>query len=135
MPWEAREIGEEYLFSRLDWMGEVRKAFAPGRGSHYSLLRSAPLFARLGEDELKEISDRLQSDRYQRGRDIIRQGEPGRKFYIIETGTVEVLVRHDRAGEPVLEAELGRGDYFGERALLADEPRRPPAGPRPAYRY
>ena len=135
MPWEAREIGEEYLFSRLDWMGGVRKAFAPGRGSHYSLLRSAPLFARLGEDELKEISDRLQSDRYQRGRDIIRQGEPGRKFYIIETGTVEVLVRHDRAGEPVLEAELGRGDYFGERALLADEPRRPPAGPRPAYRY
>ena len=123
MPWEAREIGEEYLFSRLDWMGGVRRAFAPTRGSHYSLLRSAPLFARLGEDEIKEISDRLQSERSQKGRDIISQGERGRKFYIIESGTVEVWVRHEGAREPVLEAELGRGDYFGERALLADEPR------------
>ena len=122
MPWEEREIGEEYLFFRLDWTAGVRRAFGTGKGSHFSLLRSAPLFARLGEEEIKVISDRLRSETHQKGRDIIRQGESGRRFYVIESGKVEVWVRHDD-GTEILGAELGRGDYLGERALLNDEPR------------
>ena len=122
MPWEEREIGDEHLFFRLDWMAGVHRAFATARGSHVNLLRSAPLFAGLGQADLEAISDRLRSETHPRGRDIVKQGEPGRKFYIIESGAVEVWVRHEDGGE-TLEVELGRGDYFGERALLSDAPR------------
>ena len=63
MPWEERAIGDEYLFFRLDWTAGVHRAFKGAGGSHFSLLRSAPLFARLGEDEIKVISDRLHAEK------------------------------------------------------------------------
>ena len=122
MPWEEREIGEQYLFFRLDWTGGVQRAITGGRRGHSGLLRSVPLFTKLSDEEIKEISDRLRSEKYNPGRDIIKQGEPGRKFYIIDSGTVEARVRHEDGTETV-EAEMGRGAYFGERALLTDEPR------------
>ena len=121
MPWEEREIGDEYLFSRMDLMGQAHTTEAADEG-HLSLVRSAPLFAGLGEEDLKMISGRLRSERHAKGTDIVTQGEPGTSFYLIESGTVDVWVR-DGDGNETLEVELGRGDYFGERALLSDVPR------------
>ena len=54
--------------------------------------------------------------RFSAGQSIIRQGEPGSRFYIVNTGLVEV-VRQTGTEEQVL-ATLGPGKYFGEIALL-----------------
>jgi CRP-like cAMP-binding protein len=51
------------------------------------------------------------------GTDIVRQGEPGDRFYIVDEGQAEVLV------DGFVVAVLGRGSGFGERALLRDAPR------------
>lgn len=51
---------------------------------------------------------------------VFREGDIGSDMYIIETGTVEVL-REARGGEPI--AVLGAGDFFGEMAILEDQPR------------
>ena len=51
------------------------------------------------------------------GEAIIREGEPGDRFYVVVSGRVEVSV-----GGRVLR-ELGGGDSFGEIALLRDSPR------------
>jgi CRP-like cAMP-binding protein len=51
------------------------------------------------------------------GTPIIREGEPGDRFYIIDTGTVQVLQR----GRPI--RTLGPGQSFGQIALLHDVPR------------
>jgi NADH:quinone reductase (non-electrogenic) len=56
--------------------------------------------------------------RFSAGQVIIRQGEPGSRFYIVNTGKVEV-VRKTGQGEETL-ATLGPGKYFGEVALLKD---------------
>jgi CRP-like cAMP-binding protein len=51
------------------------------------------------------------------GVDVVRQGEPGDCFYIIESGTAQVLVDGHFVGQ------LGPGTSFGERALLRNVPR------------
>lgn len=66
-------------------------------------------------------SETLVPMRFAAGQDIIRQGQPGSRFYIINAGTVEV-VRNSGDGEVRL-ATLGPGKYFGEIALLTDSMR------------
>ena len=58
---------------------------------------------------------------YSPGEVIIRQGEPGLCAYFIQAGEVEV-VRKEQDQEKVI-ATLGNDEYFGEMALLSDEPR------------
>jgi hypothetical protein len=53
------------------------------------------------------------------GHFVFREGDGGSEMYIIESGNVEVL-RAGR-GEPL--ALLGPGDFFGEMAILEDQPR------------
>jgi putative ABC transport system ATP-binding protein len=84
-------------------------------------LRQFPLFADLQTSTLTEVADKMMVEEAGPGDTVIRQGDPGELFYLIRSGGVDVLVEHD--GESRKVAELGQGQYFGEAALLRDEPR------------
>ena len=59
---------------------------------------------------------------YPRNNVILSAGEQSSAFYLIISGRVKVIIG-DEEGREVILALLGAGDYFGEMALLDDEPR------------
>ena len=81
------------------------------------LLRGVTFFRPLQLTTIEDLAGRLEDVRVAAGADVVRQGEPGDRFYIVETGRLETLID----GKPV--RELGPGDSFGEIALLRDVPR------------
>ncbi|MCC6491660.1 MAG: ATP-binding cassette domain-containing protein [Pirellulales bacterium] len=84
-------------------------------------LRQFPLFADLQTSTLTEVADKMMVEEAEASDVIIRQGDPGELFYLIRSGEVDVVV--EEGGRRRKVAELGPGQYFGEAALLRDEPR------------
>lgn len=66
--------------------------------------------------------DRLRVDHYEPGEPILMKGEIGRELFIVKRGEVEVY-DSDREPERQLIAVMGKGECFGEKALLMDAPR------------
>jgi putative ABC transport system ATP-binding protein len=86
-----------------------------------AFLQKCPIFAQQPIATLAEFAALMEHETFRPGEIIIRQGEVGDRFYIVESGTVEVLSTKD--GHPPEKATLGPGDFFGEVALLTGEPR------------
>lgn len=86
-----------------------------------AILGRLPFLQDAGPGALRRVAERLREERLGAGRVVLREGEPGDRFYLIRAGRAEVLkLDGDR---PVRVALLGTGDYFGEIALLRHVPR------------
>jgi hypothetical protein len=81
------------------------------------LLHGNAIFAPLPPSTLEQLAESLDEVRVGSGEEVIRQGESGDRFYLVGDGELDVYV------DGGLVQSLGRGDSFGEIALLRDVPR------------
>jgi len=84
-------------------------------------LMQSDLFTHLSPTQLNEVAQKMKTEKRPAGDDIIRQGDEGDLFYVIGEGAVDVIV-DDGTGSKTA-ATIGRGDFFGEAALITEEPR------------
>lgn len=89
------------------------------RRMYESFLEEVPLLSSLTPYERSKIADALESQKFPPGHVIIREGDPGHSFFLLEAG--EAVAIKNNSETPV--KEYHKGDFFGELALLNDAPR------------
>lgn len=82
-----------------------------------SWLKKVDVFSGCSDRQLGAIAGGMHENSKQAGETILREGNPGRVFFVITEGTVKVVINGRTR------ARLSRGDTFGELSLLTDEPR------------
>ncbi|KAK5108339.1 hypothetical protein LTR62_008435 [Meristemomyces frigidus] len=87
------------------------------RRMYESFLEEVPLLSSLTAYERSKVADALETHKFPAGSVIIREGDVGDQFYLLESGRAEAVQKGR-----VLK-QYGKGDYFGELALLDDRPR------------
>jgi CRP/FNR family cyclic AMP-dependent transcriptional regulator len=88
-----------------------------GRNQKVDLIRRAPLFARCSRKELGEIAKLADEIDLREGKEMTREGSPGREFFVILEGTADV-----KRGRKAINT-LRAGDFFGEISLVSRAPR------------
>jgi CRP/FNR family cyclic AMP-dependent transcriptional regulator len=86
-------------------------------------LREVPLFESLDDETAKGLCELIDTLDCEVQRVLFRAGDVGDAMYLIERGKVRISVQATDGRELTL-TELGRGDFFGEMALLEDGQRR-----------
>ena len=80
-------------------------------------LQKVPMFAHLDSDELTGLHAVMEAEQFAPHTVIIREGEPGDKFFVVLTGNVQFSV-HTADGIELVVAEAGPGGFFGELSML-----------------
>ncbi|MEA2536117.1 MAG: family transcriptional regulator, cyclic receptor protein [Chloroflexota bacterium] len=85
-------------------------------------LRRCALFAKVDDATLALCAASLRIRRYRKNETIFHQGDPGDSLYIIESGSVKIVLPSPEGEEGAIIATLSHGDFFGELALLDGAP-------------
>ncbi len=104
--------------AKLRWPGWT---IDPEQLRRLDLLEKVPLFAGLSRRQLGKLLVKLFEKGYESGETIFLEGEPGKALFIVLDGRVSIC-RVGLGSEHRL-ATLAPGAYFGELALIDDQPR------------
>lgn len=88
----------------------------------YEFLKGVSLFSALSDDELKSFADKAENIQFVRDAMICKEGQKADSMFVIKSGIVQIFCDDGKGGRKVL-THLKLGDYFGEMALLTEEPR------------
>ena len=88
-----------------------------GRDQKTELIRQVPLFSRCSRAELKEIAKLADEIDLRQGKEMTREGAPGREFFVLLEGTADVRKKGRKINT------LRAGDFFGEISLVSRQPR------------
>jgi CRP/FNR family cyclic AMP-dependent transcriptional regulator len=90
--------------------------------SPMEVLRKVPLFSGVADSDLSAFADLTRERSYPKGSVIVFEDDPGDAMYLVAGGQVKVvLIAED--GREVILSVLGEGTFFGEMAVIDEEPR------------
>jgi putative ABC transport system ATP-binding protein len=100
--------------------GEIRSdALVKEAAIITQMLAKCRIFEKVTPRTLTRVADEMTIERLPACTQIIREHDPGDRFFLVRSGSVAV-----KRGQPEQEiATLGEGDFFGEMALLTGQPR------------
>lgn len=104
------------VFKNIIVNGVVKK-----RNIEIGYLDKVDIFNKVDKLDKLKLIDGLESFYFEKGLNIITEGEEGDYFYIIEDGEVECYKKE--GDSEITVRKLGKGDHFGEIALIKDEKR------------
>jgi len=85
-------------------------------------LRAIPLFSRVTDADLEDIASHLIERRFPKNTTVVEEGLPGDYMYVIRQGRVKVAKASEDGREKIMQF-MEAGDFFGEMALLSNDPR------------
>ena len=86
------------------------------------VLRTVPIFSELSDEDIASLAHLALRKRYPKDTVVFFENEEGDFFFTILEGRIKVTILGDDGREVILSV-LGPGDFFGEMALLDNEPR------------
>jgi len=114
----AREKCVLWKLDRDTFNHIVKDAAAQKRTKYESFLAKVPLLGSMDAYERSQVADALARETFADGAQVVQENDPGDKFFIIEDG--EAFAEKEGVGKVM---DYKAGDYFGELALLRNQPR------------
>jgi CRP/FNR family transcriptional regulator, cyclic AMP receptor protein len=93
------------------------RGFRKGRNAKLELLGNVRLFSTCNKRELARIASLVDEVEAQKGKVLVRQGDPGQECFVIADGKAKATIPGRRS------VILGPGSFFGEMSLLDQGPR------------
>jgi CRP/FNR family transcriptional regulator, cyclic AMP receptor protein len=87
-----------------------------------SYLKQVYIFAGLGDDDVQELMSVAKRRTFRSGDVIFHRDDPGQVLYVIKEGKVKICLTSSD-GQEIALVVFGKGEYFGELALLDGFPR------------
>ncbi len=87
-----------------------------------AVLQKVPLFGQLGPIDLQRVVEVARERSYPKNSVILFEDDPGDALYVVADGQVKVVLIGEDGREVILSV-MGTGEFFGEMALIDDEPR------------
>merc|ERR1719195_243334 len=120
---KATSAGQLWALDRESFQMMLSTAEHIRKSTYEEFLANVEIFSHMTRYELGKLSDLLESELFEAGDDIVKQGDHGNSFYIIEEGEAKAYIHGDE-GEVEVKHYARPGEYFGEVALIMDEARR-----------
>jgi CRP-like cAMP-binding protein len=90
------------------------------RSHRIKVLRALKFLGALDDDSISSLADSCDLRHYRADEAIMRQGDLGDEFFVLQSGTCRILKEAEGAGDVEID-RIGPGDYFGEMALQGEE--------------
>jgi CRP-like cAMP-binding protein len=99
------------------WLYTPPMALGMRKDLKIALIKNVPLFASLTKAQLAQVASIADEVALPEGKELTRQGDRGREFFVLLDGEADVRRNGRKLGT------MRSGDFFGELALLTDRPR------------
>eukprot|EP00443_Scrippsiella_acuminata_P078531 CAMPEP_0115398790 /NCGR_PEP_ID=MMETSP0271-20121206/14499_1 /TAXON_ID=71861 /ORGANISM="Scrippsiella trochoidea, Strain CCMP3099" /LENGTH=401 /DNA_ID=CAMNT_0002822575 /DNA_START=39 /DNA_END=1244 /DNA_ORIENTATION=- len=119
----ATSPGKVWALDRESFQMMLATAENMKKSQYEEFLSNIELFQHMTKYEIAQLSDLLESELYDTNEDIMKQGDEGVAFYILEDGEAKAYISGEQ-GEVEVKHYQTPGDFFGEVALITNAPRR-----------